>query len=494
MGALQGGPVKLSTSLLGFVALLSILVVPFSLVEQHKSSVLLLNRHSGSNGATDKAHDVAPSSGGSAVQDEGNVRVPEGHVGTQLDIDDINIVREQNVALDNPGEGPAFPLEWTAEALQTFDYVDRHLNEVATSDALDKSFEKLDHGFLLRISDGKLYLNGDKELNLDVKGAASWKKQIEGSKAPPRLLCPVLEMLCNRNFTKNIDFIFNFADEPVGVYDDTPFPVFSWVKTNLNSDLLVPYTFSYEGAPLHRPENCEFGKQIESEWSSKRNLAIWRGATTGVRLFTEENWRDQWRPKLVSYCNANPDVCDAKISGFVQATPSAIHQMQKELGNGQHLGMSEQVGYKYLLMVDGNSSPSSRMVTYLRSTSLMIKQESPYIEFFYPSLRPYYHYVPLSRSIEDVGSAVDWARSHDEEVKRMIGAARTFECTHLNKDTVESYVEYIFNLYTSRFEGIRSSISPEKLTLISMDDGGAGLCTGFRVDSCPLLRGNGGSN
>jgi hypothetical protein len=381
--------------------------------------------------------------------------------------------------------GIDFPSEWAAEALKTFEKADKNIHEVATPSALDTAYKHLRHGFLVRIEDGKMYVNADKEIQ-----STKWRQQLESSKAPSTTLCPILETLCNRNFNRNIDFMFNLADEPVGSYNDTPLPAFSWVKSNLNSDLLVPYPFWYSNISREKPENCDFTEEIESSWNSKKNIGIWRGSTTGIPKFTEENWREQWRPKLVLFCNANPDICDAKISFFCQAKTSAIKQMRQELGGENRMTMDAQSTYKYAILLDGNSAPSSRMLSNLQSSSLIIKQESPFIEFFYPSLLPYYHYVPIPRSIEAVRSAIEWARENQEEVKDMIASARKFACTHLNKDTIENYIEYLFDEYASRFEGIRSTIPADKFTLISVQEGYHALCPGFTMESCPLLRGD----
>lgn len=146
----------------------------------------------------------------------------------------------------------------------------------------------------------------------------------------------------------------------------------------MNTDLLVPYLYTYGSVPRGKPQNCDFKDYIEEAWSGKQNLGIWRGTTTGT-VFTVDNWRDQWRPKFVSYCNANPDICDANISGYVQAEPDAIEQMKQELGEENQMDMGSQFQYKYSILLDGNSAPSSRMLANLESSSLIIKQDSPWI-------------------------------------------------------------------------------------------------------------------
>jgi len=372
----------------------------------------------------------------------------------------------------------SFPGEWTIELKESLQHFESNRNESISPEGLQKAFENLRHGFFVRIENGKMYMDARKQLHTH-----NWQGDLENGN-PPVELCGVYELVCSRGFKKDIDFVFNFADEPIGVYDAAPYPVFSWTKTNLNTDLLVPYQYSFSHLPEKQGEKeCDsVGDEVEREWGQKKDMAVWRGATTGVEPFTVDNWRDQWRPKTVKYCKENEDICNARIASFVQSNFDAVAQMRQELGGEDRMAMSDQASYKYALVLDGNSAPSSRMRAHLDETSLMIKQESPFMEFFYPSLRAYYNYLPLSRSIEDLRSVIEWARKHDDDVKQMIKASRRFSCQYFRKDIVMDYIEHVFEEYAKRFEGVRAPIDTKDLTLVSFGNGKPS-------DKCPNLIG-----
>jgi hypothetical protein len=58
--------------------------------------------------------------------------------------------------------------------------------------------------------------------------------------------------------------------------------------------------------------------------------------------------------------------------------------------------------YKYIVALDGQAAPTGTVARALFSGSLLLRQESPWQEFFYTGLRPYEHYVPLSYSAGDI--------------------------------------------------------------------------------------------
>eukprot|EP00890_Picochlorum_soloecismus_P001322 jgi/Picsp_1/2190/NSC_05654-R1_---NA--- len=130
--------------------------------------------------------------------------------------------------------------------------------------------------------------------------------------------------------SKDVDFTSNFADEPVVDAHDLPFPVFGLDKNDL---LLIPCP-PLNNLPERKPEACNFEETIRKNWESKIPHGVWRGATTGLDPLTTDTWREQARPELVLLCNNPSDICDARISGYVQATPDVIQETKNDL---QHL-------------------------------------------------------------------------------------------------------------------------------------------------------------
>ena len=57
---------------------------------------------------------------------------------------------------------------------------------------------------------------------------------------------------------------------------------------------------------------------------------------------------------LVQKCLQRPDLCDAAITGYPQATDEAKKQMQAELGNHSAIPMSKFFDHRYVIVVDGN--------------------------------------------------------------------------------------------------------------------------------------------
>ena len=73
--------------------------------------------------------------------------------------------------------------------------------------------------------------------------------------------------------------------------------------------------------------------------------------------------------------------------------------------------MSDFLKYKYVVVNDGNMAPSSRLSIFLHSGCLLLRQETPSIEWYYDDLRPYVHYLPISYNFGDLEHKVREART-----------------------------------------------------------------------------------
>ena len=89
--------------------------------------------------------------------------------------------------------------------------------------------------------------------------------------------------------------------------------------------------------------------------------------------------------------------------------------------------MERHAEYKYLISLDGNSY-SHRLLKLLALNSVVIKEETPYVEFYYHLLKPHVHYVPFEFTMQH--RKLDTARSNltavvqaaikDDEAMRLI--------------------------------------------------------------------------
>jgi hypothetical protein len=82
--------------------------------------------------------------------------------------------------------------------------------------------------------------------------------------------------------------------------------------------------------------------------------------------------------------------------------------------------MEDQEKFKYALYVHGHSHWSSRLRVLLAGGRLLMKQLGVCDEFYATQLRPFVHYIPIDYYWRNLTEAVEWARSHDDEAKRIV--------------------------------------------------------------------------
>lgn len=182
------------------------------------------------------------------------------------------------------------------------------------------------------------------------------------------------------------------------------YPMFSFTKTLLHSDLLVPF--------ISNDFYVETGK--DPTWEGKKhNKVLWRGETTGAWHSKGSGWRNTHRARLVALANSPsteestlhvsssslPDsdflrrttapqssltshYLDVAYSGGgpVQCSSTIYDQTCTELTNDETLRFDnmkvmtseEENDYKYVLDVDANYS-SGKFKRYLSSRSLVFK-------------------------------------------------------------------------------------------------------------------------
>lgn len=148
-------------------------------------------------------------------------------------------------------------------------------------------------------------------------------------------------------------------------------------------------------------------------------------------------------------CQNMTNLCDAKLTSIVQSTEDAAKAMQKELPMASDSDFFLFLNYKYVIIADGNSAPSSRLSLQIFFNSLILLQETSWFEAYYIGLRPFVHYVPVSENFEDLKQKIIWCQNHQTEVIHIIQNAKSFAWKHLNSDEVMKHFESALYAYTS---------------------------------------------
>ncbi|NWR60348.1 KDEL2 protein, partial [Bucorvus abyssinicus] len=140
----------------------------------------------------------------------------------------------------------------------------------------------------------------------------------------------------------------------------------------------------------------------------------------------------------------NPDLLDAGITGYF-----FFREKEKELGKVQLMGFFDFFKYKYQVNVDGTVA-AYRFPYLLLGDSLVLKQDSKYYEHFYIGLKPWKHYVPVKRNLEDLLEKIKWAKENDEEARKIAKEGQLMARELLQPQRLYCYYYEVLQIYARR--------------------------------------------
>lgn len=152
-------------------------------------------------------------------------------------------------------------------------------------------------------------------------------------------------------------------------------------------------------------------------WQNKIAKIFWRGSTTGIGP-ENNDLNGCARFRFMNYA-VNAPYVDAGFTRYEQMNSefqdrfSAIHKIKATVSPIKSLA------YKYLLDIDGNTCSFSRMAWILRSNSLLMKHRSNLVQWYYPRLHPYVHYLPINEDFSNLEEQFLWAEAHPQEAKQI---------------------------------------------------------------------------
>ncbi|KAF8056254.1 hypothetical protein HT031_006442 [Scenedesmus sp. PABB004] len=127
-------------------------------------------------------------------------------------------------------------------------------------------------------------------------------------------------------------------------------------------------------------------------------------------------------------------------------------------GNGSlpvlpRVSMDDLPKYKWLLNLDGHVA-AYRLAQLLATNSLVFKQQSSQVEFYYRSLRPFHHFVPIFKTSEhDLLPRLAWAAQHEALARRIVANANAFALTFTTRRARVTYWAYVLHAYRRLVEG-----------------------------------------
>lgn len=228
----------------------------------------------------------------------------------------------------------------------------------------------------------------------------------------------------------------SFLAPPAYVFKRGISPILSpYIIPGCFADIIVPHIGTWT------PQGSCHTDFWNGEWDKKNNSAVFRGSSTGGYVWDNvppEVYSNFHRHRLVTLSQrlqreGRHDV-DAGITEFVQTTNKKYKEQVQRFGKAQRLDPFQ---YRYNIIIDGNGAPD-RMTPTMCLGSIILRA-TIYQEWFYSRLQPYKHYIPVRLDYADLTERLDWAKSHEEEVRRIGAAAAHFVNTRLRKADVLSY-------------------------------------------------------
>ncbi len=241
----------------------------------------------------------------------------------------------------------------------------------------------------------------------------------------------------------DVEFTVYLGDGFIGGNSHTlPGPIFGFSKDkNLDTNaLLVP---DFHALEIYPPliEDVEIGNRAYP-WHVKVNKAFWRGASTCNYLdITLSNYTACPRLKLVEIARINSDLIDAGLTMCVQMDEETRKLFSNYLVSS--VSVSEHLKYKYLILTDGNGAAYPRGFWHLFGNSVVFKQKSDSVQWFYRGLKPFVHFIPFNEDFSDLIEKIQWATNHDAETRFIAAQGRAFA---LNNLCLENNLFYLYIL------------------------------------------------
>ncbi|XP_074813759.1 protein O-glucosyltransferase 3-like isoform X6 [Natator depressus] len=267
----------------------------------------------------------------------------------------------------------------------------------------------------------------------------------------------------------DVEFYLNVGDWPMEhrKANETPgpIPVISWCGSVDSRDLVLPtYDITHSTLETLRGVTNDL-LSIQGNtgpfWHNKTERAFFRG-----RDSREE------RLQLVQLSKENPELLDAGITGYF-----FFRDKEKELGKAQLMGFFDFFKYKYQVNVDGTVA-AYRFPYLMLGDSLVLKQTSQYYEHFYSELKPWKHYVPIKRSLDDLLEKIKWAKVNDEEARKIAKEGQLVARELLQPHRLYCYYYKVFQKY-AKHQASKPEIR-DGMELVPQPDDSTSVCNCHR--------------
>lgn len=252
----------------------------------------------------------------------------------------------------------------------------------------------------------------------------------------------------------DMEFVLNTRDWPQAHRRLEPLPVFSFSKTRDYADIMYPAWTFWAGGPAISLYPTGIGrwdlqrdiitKAAERSWTwdKKKPVGFFRGSRTSSE-----------RDPLILLSRSKPDLVDAQYTKN-QAWKSDHDTLG--LPAAKEVRFEDHCQYKYLFNFRGVAA-SFRLKHLFLCKSLVLHVGDEWLEFFYPRLKPWVHYVPVGVDLDEVEELLEFAKENDEVVRAIAERGYEFIWSHLRMEDVQCYWRRLLKRYAEllRYKVVR---------------------------------------
>lgn len=283
------------------------------------------------------------------------------------------------------------------------------------------------------------------------------------------LILNYLENLVQKYKIENVDFLLHALDH-IYIEGKNINPEFENIPAFMMSkNLSSPYErdkFLLPDAFMLENYWNDLSTRIENTaktilWDEKENKLFWRGAPSGSLEsefynsagYTINSIDKLPRLNLVILSKLYPEIIDARFTFPINSKGQSGKDLKNIIDilfNNDYSRTKEEdhLKYKYLASLDGNTCSWVRIPWIMLSGSVLVKQETNKLQWFYPALEAYKNYVPVNERLTNLFDQYNWMKNNDQEVHKIAQNAHDFVKNNLMPEHIEAHMVITLNEYS----------------------------------------------
>ncbi|XP_065829931.1 protein O-glucosyltransferase 1-like isoform X2 [Oscarella lobularis] len=233
----------------------------------------------------------------------------------------------------------------------------------------------------------------------------------------------------------DMELVINVQDYPKVPTWSKPLPVLSFSKTPRENDIMYPAWTFWEGGPAVWPiYPSGLGKWDDQRLIITRKAKEWPWEKKDPRGFFIGSRTSAERDPLILLSRQNPELVNASY------TKNQAWKSDDTLGAppAKEIKLEDHCNYRYLFNFRGVAA-SFRFKHLFLCHSLVFHVGDEWIEFFYPPIKPWVHYIPVSTSLNEVEELLEFVKENDDVAKEIAERGFDFVWNHLTVEDILCY-------------------------------------------------------